>query len=227
MARVVIVEDHPTVREGVKRILSGGTEFSVVGEAADGEEALDILRNTPCDVVILDITLPKKDGLEVLSQMKLEMPGKPVLVLSMHPEDEYASRMLHAGAHGYITKDAACADLLGALRKVARGGRYMSSALAEKVALGVLDYRERPAADLLSRREYQILAMISSGETVTEIANELNLSVKTVSTYRSRILEKLALRNNAELTRYAIKQQVSLTALPEVANRNVTRGSAA
>ena len=227
MARVVIVEDHPTVREGVKRILSGETEFSVVGEAADGEEALDILRNTPCDVVILDITLPKKDGLEVLSQMKLEMPGKPVLVLSMHPEDEYASRMLRAGAHGYITKDAACSDLLGALRKVAHGGRYMSSALTEKVALGVLDYRERPAADLLSRREYQILAMISSGKTVTEIANELNLSVKTVSTYRSRILEKLALRNNAELTRYAIKQQVSLPPLPEVANRNVTRGSAA
>jgi two-component system invasion response regulator UvrY len=207
MTRVVIVEDHPIVREGIKRLLPA-PEFTVVGEASDGEEALNTIRTAPCDLVILDISLPKKDGMDVLKSVRAEMPALPVLVMSVHSEDDYAAYCLRAGAAGYVTKGAGTSDLLLALRKVARGSRYTSPALAEKIALGMLDQRDRPAKEILSRREFQILTMISWGRTVTEIARELNLSVKTVSTYRSRLLEKLSLRNNGELTRYAIRQKV-------------------
>lgn len=205
--RIVIIEDHPVVREGVKRILSG-SEFTVVGEAADGEEALTVVQKTPFDLVLLDMTLPKTDGFQLLKQLRMQMPTKPVLVLSLHSADEYAARVLRAGAAGYVTKDADSTELLIALRKVARGGRYTSPAVAEEIALGMLDQKDRPATEILSRREYQILSMISWGRTVTEIAGDLNLSVKTVSTYRTRLLEKLSLRNNGELTRYAIRHNV-------------------
>jgi DNA-binding NarL/FixJ family response regulator len=206
MTRVLVVDDHPVVREGLKRIIAEGSDLSVVGEASDGEEALNALRNHPCDIVLLDISLPKKSGLEVLKQLKGEMPRLPVLILSMHSEDEYAVRMLRAGASGYLTKENTPANLVTAIRKVIRGGRYVSATLAEKLAFDLHSDADRPAHELLSDREYQILTMLSSGKTVSEIAAELSLSVKTISTYRVRVLEKLHLKNNAELTRYAIKQ---------------------
>ena len=210
MTRVVIIDDHLVVREGVKRILSTvATEFAVVGEAADGEEALKVLRNTPCDVVLLDISLPRLDGFEVLKVLKAEMPHMLALILSIGSEDEYAHRALRLGAAGYLTKNSAVTDLVAALRKVVRGGRYVSPSLAEKLALGTLDGMNRPVAELLSPREYQILSMISAGKRIGDIANDLHLSVKTISTYRSRILEKLSLRNTAEITRYAIKHEMS------------------
>lgn len=206
MTRVAVIDDHPVVREGLKRIIAEAPEFSVTAEAGDGEEALNVIKNAPCDVVLLDITLPKKNGLEVLKRIKAEQPRLPVLVLSMHSEDEYAVRMLRAGAAGYLTKETAPANLITAIRKVVRGGRYVSQGLAEKLAFDLQTNSDRPAHEALSDREYQIMCMLSSGKTVSEIAAELSLSVKTISTYRVRVLEKLHMKNNAELTRYALKQ---------------------
>lgn len=206
MLRVVVVDDHPVVREGLKRIISESNELSVAAEASDGEEALQTIRNQPCDVVLLDISLPKKSGLEVLKHVRAEQPRLPILILSMHSEDEYAVRMLRAGASGYLTKESTGSSLISAIRKVVRGGRYVSPALAERLAFDLQTDSERPAYEALSDREYQILCMLSAGKTVSEIAGELALSVKTISTYRVRVLEKLRLKNNAELMRYAIKQ---------------------
>jgi DNA-binding NarL/FixJ family response regulator len=206
MLRVVLVDDHPVVREGLKRIIAESNELSVAAEASDGEEALETLRNNPCDVVLLDISLPKKSGLEVLKHIRAEQPRLPILILSMHSEDEYAVRMLRAGASGYLTKESTSANLISAIRKVVRGGRYVSPALAERLAFDLQTDSDRPAYEALSDREYQILCMLSGGKTVSEIATDLSLSVKTISTYRVRVLEKLRLKNNAELMRYAIKQ---------------------
>lgn len=206
MLRVIVVDDHPVVREGLKRIISESNELSVAAEASDGEEALQTVRNHPCDVVLLDISLPKKSGLEVLKHIRSEQPRLPVLILSMHSEDEYAVRMLRAGASGYLTKESTSTSLISAIRKVVRGGRYVSPALAERLAFDLQTDADRPAYEALSDREYQILCMLSGGKTVSEIAAELALSVKTISTYRVRVLEKLRLKNNAELMRYAIKQ---------------------
>ena len=206
MLRVVVVDDHPVVREGLKRIISESNELSVAAEACDGEEALQTIRNHPSDVVLLDISLPKNSGLEVLKHLRTEQPRLPILILSMHSEDEYAVRMLRAGASGYLTKESTASSLISAIRKVVRGGRYVSPALAERLAFDLQTDSDRPAYETLSDREYQILCMLSGGKTVSEIASELTLSVKTISTYRVRVLEKLRLKNNAELMRYAIKQ---------------------
>src|SRR5215813_9438102 len=208
MTRVAVIDDHPVVREGLKRIIAEAPEFSVTAEAGDGEEALNVLKNAPCDVVLLDITLPKKNGLEVLKRIKSEQPRLPVLVLSMHSEDEYAVRMLRAGAAGYLTKETAPAKLVQAIRKVVRGGKYVSQTLAEKLVYDLDSDTSKAPHEALSDREYQVLCMIASGKTVTDIADELALSVKTISTYRVRILEKLNMKNNAELTRYAIKESL-------------------
>jgi DNA-binding NarL/FixJ family response regulator len=206
MVRVVVVDDHPVVREGFKRIIAESPGFFVAGEASDGAEALEVVEKNPCDVVVLDISMPQKNGMDVLKQLKTQMPRLPVLVLSMHSEDQYAVRVLKAGASGYLTKDAAPAQLVNALRKVVRGGKYVSTSLAEKLATELDMDNERPIHEVLSDREYQVLCMLASGKTGTEIANELTLSVKTISTYRARILEKLKMKNNAEITRYAIKE---------------------
>lgn len=209
MTQIVIVEDHPVVREGIKQILADQKEFSVVAEAGDGEQAIRVLESTPCDLVLLDISLPKIDGLQVLKWLKTKMPSIPVLVLSVHSEDEWAPQMLRAGASGYLMKDSLPENLIHAVHSVARRGRYVSPTLAEKIAMGTLERINQPAAELLSAREYQILSLLSSGKTVTQIARDLEISVKTVSTYRGRILDKLSLHNNAELMRYAFKQQLS------------------
>ncbi len=189
MIKVVVVDDHAVVREGLKRIVSESGGMVVSGEAADGQEAMRVIKSEPCDVVLLDISMPL-----------------PVLVLSMHPEDQYAVRVLRAGAAGYVTKESAPAKLVQAIRKVVRGGKYVSPSLAERLVFDLGTDTDKAPHESLSDREYQVLCMIASGKTVTQIADVLALSVKTISTYRVRILEKLKMKNNAELTRYAIKE---------------------
>jgi len=205
MIKVVVVDDHAVVREGLKRIISENPGMAVTGEAGDGNEAIRVIQSEPCDVVLLDITMPDKSGLDVLKQLHAESPRLPVLVLSMHSEDQYAVRVLRAGAAGYLTKESAPAKLVQAIRKVVRGGKYVTSTLAEKLVVGLDSDPSKAPHQILSDREYQVLCLIASGKTVSQIAEELALSVKTISTYRVRMLEKLNMKNNAELTRYAIK----------------------
>src|SRR5437867_3092746 len=190
MLRVVVVDDHAVVREGLKRIISEAPNMMVSGEASSGNEAIDVVRKTPCDAVLLDITMPDRNGMDVLKQIHTDNPRLPVLVLSIHSEDQYAIRSLRAGAAGYLTKETAPAKLIEAIRKVVRGGKYVSPSFAEKLVLD-LEREGRQPHESLSDREYQVLCMIGSGKTVSLIATELKLSVKTVSTYRARILEKL------------------------------------
>ena len=206
MIKVVVVDDHAVVREGLKRIIAENDGMMVSGEAADGFEAMQVIKKEHCDVVLLDITMPNKSGLDVLKELHAESPRLPVLVLSMHPEDQYALRVLRAGAAGYVTKESAPAKLVQAIRIVVRGGRYVSPTLAEKLVYDLGTQTDKAPHEILSDREYQVLCMIGSGRTVTQIAEELALSVKTISTYRVRILEKLKMNNNAEMTRYAIKE---------------------
>jgi two-component system, NarL family, invasion response regulator UvrY len=206
MINVVVIDDHAVVREGLKRIISENPGMAVSGEAGDGFEAMKVVKDNPCDVVLLDITMPNRNGLDILKQIHAESPRLPVLVLSMHAEDQYAIRVLRAGAAGYLTKESAPAKLVQAIRKVVRGGKYVSQTLAEKLVFDLDSDTDKVPHETLSDREFQVLCMIASGKTVGDIAEELALSVKTISTYRVRILEKLQMKNNAEITRYAIKQ---------------------
>ena len=206
MIKVCVVDDHAVIREGLKRIISANPGMAVTSEAGDGAEALHVIKSQPCDVVLLDITMPNKTGLDVLKQLHAESPRLPILVLSMHAEDQYAARVLRAGAAGYLTKECGPGKIVQAIRKVVRGGKYVSLALAEKLVADLAVDRSKAPHEVLSDREYQVLCLISLAKSVTDIAAELSLSVKTVSTYRVRILEKLNLKNNAELTRYAIKE---------------------
>ena len=204
MINVLIADDHTVVRQGLKQILSHDAQLTVVGEAADGNEVLRALESLNVDALVLDITMPGRNGLDVLKEVKRKRPTLPVLVLSMHPEDQFAIRILRAGAAGYITKESAPEELVGALRKVCSGGKYVSPQLAEKLAVFIEDETARPPHERLSDREFEVLRMLALGKTVTEAADELLLSVKTVSTYRSRVLEKMKMSSNAELTRYAL-----------------------
>jgi DNA-binding NarL/FixJ family response regulator len=211
MIRIVIVEDHPVVREGIKQILAADSTFSVVAESSDGEAALNVLRIQACDVVLLDISLPGMNGVEVLKRIRAEHPALPTLALSVHSDEEYGVRMLRSGAAGYLMKGSMTSrDLLTAIRKAIRGERYVSPALAEHLAFAFqFDREQKPARAILSDREYQTMRMLANGKTVGEIAAELCLSAKTVSTYRSRILQKLQFKNNSELIRYAIKEELA------------------
>lgn len=208
MIKIVIADDHPIVRAGLKQILADASDIEVAAEAGDGHEILKLIRKGGVDVVLLDITMPGLMGLDALKQIIVENPKLPILVLSMHPEEQYAIRVLKAGASGYLTKAAAPEQLIGAIRKVYRGGRYVSPALAEKLALGLQTGTAGLPHENLSDREYQVLCSISSGKTVKEIATELSLSEKTISTYRTRILEKMNMKSNAELTHYGIKHNL-------------------
>lgn len=208
MIRIVIADDHPIVRAGLKQILADASDIEVVAEAGDGHEILKLIRKENVDVVLLDISMPGLMGLDALKQMNVENPKLPILVLSMHPEEQYAIRALKAGASGYLTKAAAPEQLIGAIRKVYGGGRYVSAALAEKLALGLKVGGTGLPHENLSDREYQVLCLISSGKTVKEIAEELSLSEKTISTYRARILEKMDMKSNAELAHYGIKNEL-------------------
>ena len=205
MTRVLIVDDHAILRRGLKALLADdflGAEF---GEASDAREALEQLHKKQWDVALLDITLPGKNGLDLLKELKIEWPGLPVLVLSAHAEDQFAVRALKAGASGYMTKESAPEELVKAVRKILAGGRYVSSALAEKLASRVGKDTKGTAHETLSDREYDVMCRIASGKTVTEIGEDMALSAKTISTYRARVLEKLGLKNSAEIIRYAIR----------------------
>jgi two-component system invasion response regulator UvrY len=208
MIRTLIADDHAVVRQGLKQILGGTPEMTVAGEATTGQEVLDKVRAEAWDVVILDISMPDRSGLDVLKQLKSERPKLPVLVLSMHSEDQYAVRVLKAGASGYLTKDSAPDELVKAIRKVVSGGRYVSSFLAEKLAFEIGTDSSRVPHETLSDREFQVLRLIAAGKSVTEIAAELSLSVKTVSTYRARLLQKMNLGTNAELMHYAMQNHL-------------------
>jgi two-component system invasion response regulator UvrY len=208
MIKLIIADDHPIVREGLKQIIADSQHFTVSDEAGDGPELLDKVRKEDFDVIILDLKMPGMDGLDVLKQLKIEKPRIPVIILTVHPEAQYAFRILRAGASGYLTKESVSAELITAIRKVQRGGKYISPNLAEKIAFALDADSEKMLHETLSDREYQVMYMIASGKTVTEIAEEINLSVKTISTYRARILEKMNMKTNAELTRYAFQNSL-------------------
>src|SRR5437660_11794314 len=206
--KILLADDHAVVRHGLKQILADEFKRSVFGEARNAQEALDLVWKENWDVIVLDITMPGRSGLEVLREIKKSRPKLPVLVLSMHPEDQFAVRVLKSGASGYMTKESAPEELVGAIKKVLAGGRYVSPSLAEKMASYLAIDSPKAPHERLSDREFVVLRMIASGKTVSQIAEELSLSVKTVSTYRTRILEKTGMTSNAELTHYAIKNQL-------------------
>jgi two-component system invasion response regulator UvrY len=206
---VLIADDHAIVREGLKQILANTKDIVVTATAADGTDAIKLARKHPNHVLLLDISLPDRSGIDVLKQLRKEIPCLTVLMLSMHREDLYAIRSLKAGAAGYLTKQSAPAELISALREVANGRKYISPQLAQELANAIQEDRETLPHEKLSDREYQTLTMIASGKSVSDIANELALSVKTISMYRTRLLQKMQLRHNAELTHYVIKNQLS------------------
>lgn len=209
MIKILVADDHAIVREGLKQIVRETSDMEVAGEAADGRQVFQMVANDDWDVVLLDIGMPGKSGMDILKELKAERPGLPVLMLSMYPEEQYAVRALKAGASGYLTKESVPDELINAIRKVSAGGKYVSSSLAEKLAYDLEADVEKPLHETLSDREYQVMIMIANGETIKDIADNLCLSIKTISTYRSRILEKMRMKNNAELMHYAIKHKLA------------------
>ena len=205
MIKVLIADDHAIVRKGLKQILEETSDLIVTGEATSGWEVVDLIRTEEFDILVLDISLPGKHGLEVLKDVKSEHPELPVLILSMYPEEQYAVRVLQAGAAGYVTKESAPDELLTAIRTVSGGGKYITASLAERLAFELEYDVSHPLYKRLSDREYTVLCLIASGKTITEIAEELCLSPKTISTYRARLLAKLHLKTNAALMRYAMQ----------------------
>jgi two-component system invasion response regulator UvrY len=210
MLKILIVDDHPVVRSGLAQVLSAGFPTASVSESSNAAEALERIWKERWDVVIADISLPGKSGLDLLKEIKQECPKLPVLILSMHTEDQFAVRALRNGAAGYLTKETASQELLMAVQKALEGGKYIRPSLAEKLALHLeLDTQKLPHEGL-SDREFQVLRLIASGRTAKEIASDLSLSIKTISTYRSRILDKMQMRNNSELMRYALQNHLLL-----------------
>jgi len=205
--KILLADDHAVVRHGLQQILTDAFKRATYGEARNAQEALDLVWKQDWDVVVLDITMPGRSGLDVLREIKKFKPSLPVLVLSMHPENQFAVRVLKCGASGYMTKESAPEELVGAVKKVLAGGRYVSNSLAENLAASLSASQKAPQ-EKLSDREFQVLRLIASGKMVTDIARELSLSVKTISTYRSRILEKMGMKNNAELMHYAIQHRL-------------------
>ena len=208
MIRVLIADDHAIVRRGMGQIIAETPDLEVAGEAANGSDVISLVCDGEYDAVVLDINMPGMDGLDTLKQLQAIRPEIPVLVLSMHSEDEYAVRVLRAGASGYMNKESAPDELVAAIRKISSGGKYMSSEVAECLLAHLNSGGTGPLHANLSDREFQVLCLLSSGKTVSQIADQLALSVKTISTYRGRILDKMNMKNNAELTHYAIKNNL-------------------
>ncbi len=204
MVRVLVADDHAVVRQGLKQILADTFGMKVVAEAADGAAVLERLRGGGVDIVVLDLSMPGMSGVEVIKQIRREYPSVYILVLSIHSEDQYAVRVMRAGASGYLTKESAPGELVAALRRVADGHKYVSGSLAEKLAMGLERGADREPHETLSDREYEVLRRLAAGQTVGQIAAELVLSPKTVSTFRSRLMRKMHMHNNAEVIRYAI-----------------------
>jgi two-component system, NarL family, invasion response regulator UvrY len=205
MIRILIADDHAIVREGLKLILGEAPDMEVVAEAGSGPETMSMIHDGSCDLVLLDISMPGSNGIEVLKSIKREVPTLPVLILSMYPEGQYAIRALKAGASGYLTKDGPSEELLAAIRKTVAGGRYVSSSLAETLAFSLDEKTNKLPHELLTDREYQVFQLIVSGMSTREIAGLMTLSIKTVSTYRTRVLGKMNMKSNAHLARYAVQ----------------------
>jgi len=208
LIQVLIADDHAILRRGLAQIIAEAGDMHVCAEAETGAQAINLVRQHRVDVVLLDITMPDRNGLDTLKYLKKEKPKLAVLMLSMHPEETYALRAIKAGASGYLTKQSAPALLVTAIRQVARGRRYISPTLAEALAGTIAHDSDRPAHATLSNREYETMRLIASGKALSQIAVEMHLSAKTVSVYRARLLEKMRLKNNAELTHYALKNQL-------------------
>ncbi|HEX8843851.1 MAG TPA: response regulator transcription factor [Pyrinomonadaceae bacterium] len=208
MIRILTVDDHAVVRNGLKMLFEGRPETATFGEASNAQEAVRLVREQDWDVVVMDITLGDRSGIEVMKELKAIRPKLPVLILSMHSETQFARRAFKAGAAGYITKDSLPDELARAINRVARGGKYVSPTLAEMLVMGIDSGVDKEPHEGLSDREFEIMCLIASGKTVTEIAELLSRSVKTISTYRTRILEKMGMRTNAEITHYVIQNKL-------------------
>jgi two-component system invasion response regulator UvrY len=206
MIRVFVADDHAIVRRGLMQILAEAPDMVVAGEASTGREVLQAMQKHDYDVLVLDIAMPEGGGLEVLQQLQTLKPDLRVLILSMYPERQYAVRALKSGAAGYLTKESVPDELIAAIRKVARGGKYVSQSLAEQLTSELRGEVEKEPHETLSDREFQVMTLLAAGKSVTDVAEELSLSVKTVSTYRARILDKLNLKSTAEIIRYALEQ---------------------
>ncbi len=208
MIKIIIADDHAIVREGLKQVLADAPDIAVTGESSEGQDLIEKLRKGKYDVVLLDVSMPGRNGIDILKQVRLEHPRLPVLMLSMHPENQYALRAMKAGASGYLTKETAPEELVKAIRKISSGGKYITSTLAEQMASMLGNEISDIPHKKLSDQEYEVFRLIASGKQVSQIAGEMFISVKTVSTYRSRILAKMNMANNAELMRYAIKNNL-------------------
>ena len=206
IVRLLIADDHAVVRQGIRQILTDAPEVKVVAEAATGMEALELMRDADIDLVILDLSMPGLSGLDIVRQMRQDRPAVRILVLSVHPEEQYAVRVMKAGASGYLTKDSAPEELISAVRYIAAGHKYVTATLAERLALELDNASDKLPHQNLSDREYEVMLLVAEGLKVQEIADRLSLSVKTVSTYRTRLLQKMRMRNNADVVRYAVRQ---------------------
>jgi DNA-binding NarL/FixJ family response regulator len=208
MYRILIADDHPIVRRGLRQILEENKAVAGVDEAGTGQEALEKVKTGKFDVVMLDISMPGMNGLETMTELKKLKPALPVLILSIYPEEEYAVRALKGGASGYLTKKSAPDELITAIKKIVRGERYISPSLAEFLATHLTEDKDKPLHEGLSNREFQVMRMIASGKSLKEIAGEMSLSPKTISTFRTRILQKMEMKSNAELIQYALKNNL-------------------
>jgi two-component system invasion response regulator UvrY len=215
MIRILIADDHTLMRDGLKQILATAGDMIVAGETSDGFQTIESVRCGEWDLLLLDMSMPGRSGVELIKQIKTEKPRLPILVLSMHKESEYAVRAIRAGAAGYLCKDSASQELLDAIRTVAAGGRFISPEVSADLAFGMILRDERPPHALLSEREFLIFRMIAAGDGITDIAQRLNLSVKTVSTYKTRVLQKMQMSGIADLIRYGLKHDL-LDELPNV-----------
>jgi len=204
MIRVVVADDHTIVREGLKQILAAADDLEVVGEASDGHEAMERVRALDFDLLLLDMSMPGKSGIELIKQVHAEKPKVKILVLSMHEEQQYAVRAIRAGASGYLTKESAARQLVDAIRKIAAGGAFISAEVAQQLALGAMPGATGPLHAALSDREYQVFMLIAEGKSISDIAEQLNLSVKTVSTHKANVLQKMNMTTTGDLIRYAI-----------------------
>lgn len=208
MIRIVVADDHTIVREGLKQLLGAAGDIEVVGEAQDGHGVMRCVRELEFELLLLDMSMPGKSGMELIKQVRHEKPRLRILVLSMHEEQQYAVRAIKAGAAGYLTKESASSQLVLAIRKVAAGGAFISSAVAEQLALGAMPRADRPLHNALSDREFQVFRLLAAGKSVSDIAGQLTLSVKTISTHKARLMQKLALGTTTDLIRYAISHRL-------------------
>lgn len=208
MIKILIADDHPLILKGLKILIDDEPDMKVVAEARDGKEAIDLLKNNKYDIAVIDISMPKKSGIEVLENIKYEKIDIPILILSVYPEEQYAMRLIKSGASGYLTKDSAPDELVKAIRKICDGGKYISDIFTTKIVNTISEPETDKPHELLSNREYRVMCLLAMGKSLKEIGRELNITNKTVSTYRTRLLEKMKLKTNAELTKYAMENKL-------------------